>query len=1015
LAYKTISLMSEEKKDSHIEPTLDVQLAEIETQKKELIIQEELYLQKAIDSKNPTEIVKAMNVVSIKQNAGKDERKSTFIDPFQFDESFGYKSSPNKLTYSTLFSMSKTPVINAVIKTRKTQVAGFGQPQKDRYSTGFIIRKKGHFIEDDKDLTKEEKQRIEELTEFILNCGSEHSWDRPDFDSFLRMFTEDSLIYDQSTFEIVRDMSGGINEFIITDGSTMRIADSFSDTDYKGDERVSVGGYYPSYVQMMGNRVHAEYYPWELCFGTRNRTSRIHSNGYGRSELEDMVSLTTSMLWSDQYNRNFFRQGAAPKGILRIKGGTNNARVQEFRQQWKAMVAGVDNCISGDVIIRTKEKGTISVEDYLDGADEKKAIIWVGDSWEEGLVYKTSEHKKICQTKLSNGESITTSPDHKFKIIDEKGELNWKKQQDLVYGDTILLNKKVIDGDFIPKWNGKLIGKDLMEVLGWQIGDGYMLDNGKHKHIQLNYHHEKELDILDRHLQILKSYGLNAEYKIKERTEEQISYAKEKYGFNNVSKEIHFIQIYNNDFVRWTKGLGFNDSINGKVIPNIMTTMPKEYIYSFLRGYFSADGSNHKGRTPILHVMDTKLRNQTRDLLNAIGIRCNKGEGKSVGKFNTKKGKPCCLSIKDKEIFFDTIGFLQNHKQPIGVKIKNEIGKKNKISQYFILKHLYAIRENIKTGSVKDCILSQKERNQINSILCGKDGCSLNRLIRISDKAKYKLPKWCLDYHFEQVESIIRTNILIPMYDVSINEKRHQFIGNNILISNSWRTPVIDSESMEWIDLQRGHKDMEYSKWQEYLIKLACAMYTIDPSEIGFVSQNSVSGGGAMFETGNSQKIKYSKDKGLKPLLKFIAAQINKYIVSQIYPDLVFEFVGLDAESEQDYLDKIQKEVSNFKTINEVRKDAGLKPIEGGDIVSNSAFMQGKQQEAQDKMMQQQEEGAAGGGGDEGDGGEGQVDMSAFGVGGGEEGGEEAEKALEITPFAKDFNDMIDKLEKGEI
>lgn len=996
--------------------SFEEQYKALEDQRKVLDIQQEKLINKAVSSDNPMDIIKAMNVVTIKSNEGVDYRKSTFVDPFTFDQSFGYKSAPNRLTYSTLFSMSKTSVVNAIVRTRKTQVAGFSDPQPNRYSNGFIIRKKGHFIEDQEKLSKEDRRRIDELTEFILNTGSNQSWDRDDFDTFLRKFVEDSLIFDQSCFEVVRDMSGGLYEFVPVDGSTIRIADSFSDKDYKGDERVAIGGHYPSYVQMIGNELQAEYYPWEMCFGVRNPTTRLYSNGYGRSELEDMVTLVTSMLWSDQYNSNFFRHGAAPKGILRVKGGSNNVRLQEFKQQWRAMVAGVDNCIGGDVTIRTKEAGTVSVESFLDGSDEKKATIWVGDSWQDGLVYKTSEPKKYCQTKLSNGDSITTSPDHKFKVIDDSGELSWKRQEDLNEGDYVLLNKNDVCGEFIPEFRGALIEPELMEVLGWMIGDGHMLCNTKQGNIHLNYHHEKEGKVMRRHEEILLSHLINVHVEVRERSEEEIVSTKERYGFTTVADAVTRLGVYDTEFVRFLMELGFHTSKQGKVIPAFITRMPSEYIGSFLRGFFSADGCNAKGRSPVLSVTDSMLRNQTRDLLNSMGIRCNKSEGKGSGRFGTEKGKSNALRVKDKDRFFEKVGFVQDKKQPVELVNKNESCKHNRIAHSFVIRHLLGIREHIKTGSVETCSLSIGERNQINSILSGKDGCSLNRLIRIANKAGYQLPSWVFDYNFEHVDELARTDILIDMYDVSINEERHQFMGNNILISNSWRTPVIDSESMEWIDLQKGHRDMEFTKWQEYLIKLSCALYIIDPSEIGFPSGSSGTGGKSLFESDQTQRIKYSQDKGLKPLLRFIQAKINKYIVSQIYPDLTFEFVGLDAETEKEHRDRVTQEVQNFKTVNEVRKEENLPPLPNGDVILSPTMAQYNQQAQQEEMMNN-----AGGPGGEGQGDQGQFEPPAGGdMADLADQGSETEKAYQFEGgqgniFANEFMKMVDDLSKGRL
>jgi len=290
------------------------QLDDLANKQREIEVEQNLLIDKAMKSENPADIVKAMDAVKITHNKASEDRKAFYEDPLSYHNQFGYKAVPNRMTYQTLFSMSRSPIINSIIKKRKNQVAMFSSPQKDRFSTGFIIRKKGHFIEKAEKLTNDDRTRIDKLTEFILECGENQSWSRDDFDTFLRKFTDDSLTYDQGTFEIIRTKVGGLHEFVIPDSATIRIADSYHDSDYKG-RKTDIAGYYPSYVQMWDGNIKASFYPWELCFATRNPTSRIYSNGYGRSELEDLVATVTSMLWSDEYNRNFFKVGASPKGI----------------------------------------------------------------------------------------------------------------------------------------------------------------------------------------------------------------------------------------------------------------------------------------------------------------------------------------------------------------------------------------------------------------------------------------------------------------------------------------------------------------------------------------------------------------------------------------------------------------------------------------------------------------------------------------------------------------------------
>ena len=313
-------------------------------------------LEKALKSDSPDDMVKASQIIASIQGKSKVENPKAFlIDPLEFNANLGYKDKAFSLTYTTLKRMSKTPIINSIIKTRKNQVADFAEPQEDKYSTGFVIRKKFKNGVEQK-MTEQDKKIAYAITDFIMKGGNVGQWDCDDFDTFIRKIVEDSLVYDQMTFEVIRNRRGKVESFIATDASTFRISDSFYEKDYEnaffhrrgadvyGDRNnfgKMVKGYYPSYVQIYQNAKVNEFYPWELCFGVRNPSTSIYANGYGCSELEDLINVVTSMLWGDEYNRKFFSQGSAPKGLLRIKGSNNEAALQQFKQQWQSMITGV--------------------------------------------------------------------------------------------------------------------------------------------------------------------------------------------------------------------------------------------------------------------------------------------------------------------------------------------------------------------------------------------------------------------------------------------------------------------------------------------------------------------------------------------------------------------------------------------------------------------------------------------------------------------------------------------------
>ena len=334
------------------------QLKTVDYAQRKLEVKRMSIIEKAAKSDNPEDIIAASDAVTKIQKANFTPAKAFFIDPLDFNANLGYKDKAYSLTYTTLKRMASTPIINAIIKTRKNQIADFAEPQADRYSTGFVIRKKAkNGVESRMD--EKDKKVANAITDFILNCGGESSWINDDFDTFIRKIVDDSLTYDQMTFECIRNRRGKLERFVAVDASTFRIADTAFQEDYKntffhtreadnwnnqGDlVRKEINGYLPQFVQIYQNAVVSDFYPWELCFAVRNPSTSIYSNGYGVSELEELINVVTSMLHGDEYNRRFFSQGSAPKGLLRVKGGMSESALQQFKQQWQAMINGVMN------------------------------------------------------------------------------------------------------------------------------------------------------------------------------------------------------------------------------------------------------------------------------------------------------------------------------------------------------------------------------------------------------------------------------------------------------------------------------------------------------------------------------------------------------------------------------------------------------------------------------------------------------------------------------------------------
>lgn len=178
-------------------------------------------------------------------------------------------------------------------------------------------------------------------------------------------------------------------------------------------------------------------------------------------------------------------------------------------------------------------------------------------------------------------------------------------------------------------------------------------------------------------------------------------------------------------------------------------------------------------------------------------------------------------------------------------------------------------------------------------------------------------------------------------------------------MSGAWKTPVLQiPNGIEYINVSQSNRDMEFNQWMNYLINIVCAVYAIDPAEINFANNGGAAGQSSVFENSQEQKLKNSKDKGLKPLLRFVETIINKFIISRFSQEYVFAFVGLDEQSEAEKSDLDQKQVRVWKTVNEIRKDHGQEPLDDGDVILDASWLNYHNQQ---QMMAQQ-----GGGDDEG-------------------------------------------------
>jgi len=204
--------------------------------------------------------------------------------------------------------------------------------------------------------------------------------------------------------------------------------------------------------------------------------------------------------------------------------------------------------------------------------------------------------------------------------------------------------------------------------------------------------------------------------------------------------------------------------------------------------------------------------------------------------------------------------------------------------------------------------------------------------------------------------------------------------------ANAWSTPILQTDGVEFVNMGNTNREMEFHLYLDFLVKISCAVYSIDPGEINFfMSAGGASGAHPLFESNQEAKLKMSKDKGLRPLLASVARWINQYILPSVSDEHKFTWVGIDSKDEKEVIELRAKEGGAYATIDEIRAEAGRTPLgaeKGGDLILNPHYITWLQQQSMAASMNQQwgDEGEAPGDEGEAPGDEGEAPPEEEGV-----------------------------------
>lgn len=166
------------------------------------------------------------------------------------------------------------------------------------------------------------------------------------------------------------------------------------------------------------------------------------------------------------------------------------------------------------------------------------------------------------------------------------------------------------------------------------------------------------------------------------------------------------------------------------------------------------------------------------------------------------------------------------------------------------------------------------------------------------------------------------------------------------------------AESVINVPFNSNNRDMEFSQWVSWLLKIATALYNMDPAELNFIygNENQKS---SLGQQDPEDRISASKERGLRPLLRSLENWLNTAITYRLDEDFRLEFCGLDGKSPlvQSQLDT---QSLMWTPINEVRARHDLPPIDhwSCDVPANPSVIGIIQQEkalAEQQQLQAQQ------------------------------------------------------------
>jgi len=850
---------------------------------------------------NEEKLAKAMATLPADQ-----QPKSWFADPFALMDSvgMGYRNAPTYLTYDTLRQVSERDTYVApIILTRIDQVCAFAQPQVNKYSVGFKIGPR--FGDPMRLLTKSETDRVQQLKMLVLNTGGEYNIGRDSFRQFLAKFVRDSLTYDQACFESVRTRSGGMHSFYAVPSDTIRTATpkQLKGTPQRRDDlRREV-----SYVQVINSSITADFTQDEMCFAVRNPRSHVKTYGYGLPEIETLITTITSHLHAEDWNRKMFTNGSTIKGLLNVKGNIPPVQFEAFKRAWHSQVAGVQNAWKTPMInseevqwmplqLSNTEMGYQMWMEYLCFVPGTRVMTPDGEVAIEDV---EPDDFVYSHTGARRRVINTQEHHHRGKIINIAvgGETIRTTPEHPFFVSGRLPNTRVREFG-APAW---VDAKDL------EPGRDYMVVPKK------TYEHDGyllDVDVID-HVKDARIDGASV------LSDKKFAHhVKPIAAAFKLDEEAAFVLgLYAAEGNATARQVFFTFSADeGDLVDRVV---------KFAENYLCTSAIVYKAKETTLNV-----RISGRLVAELFTSLCGGGA-------HEKHVPPAVMDSKlDVQRAFFSGHFAGDGSVP-DFAVGSVVATTCSVSIKLI--------EQLQTILLRNQVFAQRYEYE-------RDGCTRRRL-DVNGTQAARLSTWLSAVKGDRLRQRVhahRDTIKTRLHEDAV----YFYVPIRETWTEDYDGPVHNME----VDVDNTY---QVNRFATHNCKITCALFRIDPAEINFDLRGGV-GQQPVFMSTNEAQQKVSKDRGLNPLLSFVADTINRHIVWKIDPTMAFSFAGIDAKTEEQAQQLRMQQVQNTHTLNEVRAMDQLPPVADGDVVLNATYIGYKMQKMQMAQMAQQGAGQPG-------------------------------------------------------